>query len=60
MYLSTSKNRKMEYLYNCIKMNSILPEPRECLTYEEERLDINNSEKREKLLKSINERLSKK
>ena len=60
MYLSTVQNRKMEYLYNCLKTNTILPEPKEWLTSEEERLHSDNSEKRQKLLDSINERLDKK
>jgi hypothetical protein len=46
MYLSTSQNRKMEYLYNCIKANSILQEPKEWLTLEEERLHSKNSKKK--------------
>lgn len=59
MYLSTSQNRKMKYMYDCINSNKILPEPNSWITKEEERLHTDNSEKREKLLNSINERLSK-
>jgi hypothetical protein len=57
MYLSTLQNRKSKYLYDCIKANKILPEPKKWMTAEEERMHETNSKKRSKLLKEITKRL---
>ncbi len=59
MYLSTVQNRKTQYLYDCIKANAILPEPKKWMTEEEERLHSKNSNERAEIIESINERLSK-
>lgn len=59
MFLSTIQNRKTQYLYNCFKSNTILPEPKSWITNEEDRLHTENSDKRQELLDVINKRLEK-